>query len=189
MKTWDLVRGLLSFSLTLTSPVSIKFSKCGLYYLIGYEKKIEIYTIEGVLKSTLESKSRINKFETCILSLGSVVVYGGEDKVIRIGDMNGKILIEKTTRHQLRIKDLNILHSSSKLVTCSSEGLILMWDLERLLKCEESEEYSYEAKCRLTCVGMVMAQKPRLVKISVIQSGGESEFEEERGERVTVTLE
>jgi hypothetical protein len=103
--------------------------------------------------------------------------------------MSGKGIVGRKSRHLLRIKDLDVLEETKKLVTCSSEGLIILWDLEGLVDGKEAEEYSFEAKCRITCVSGVMAQKPRRVKVEVVQSGGESEFEEVGRERVLVTME
>ena len=61
------------------------------------------------------------------------------------------------TAHQLRIKDISAV--DNVVVTCSSEGLILAWDLSKLVKGEEAVLARYEAKCRLTCLQVVRAVK------------------------------
>ena len=174
----------------------VRWSTCGSRYLVFSDNQISIYSIEsetGPIIAKIKSRARIN-CGVCVKVRGidgdggdvDVVVYGGEDKILRVACVKtGRILINLATRHTLRIKDAAALnhppssasaHSFSALVsTCSSEGLILVWDLERILSTTttipSSEEplqdatktmsvqesahcivAEYDCKCRVTCL-------------------------------------
>lgn len=169
----------------------VRWSTCGSRYLVFSDNQISIYSIEGEngpIIAKIKSRARIN----CGVCLKvrrnddgggdvDVVLYGGEDKILRVACVKtGRILINLATRHTLRIKDAAALylppssaHSFSALVsTCSSEGLILVWDLKKILatsspsseqpqdatkimSVEESAHCivaEYDCKCRVTCL-------------------------------------
>jgi WD40 repeat protein len=169
-------------------PTMVRWSTCGSRYLVFSDNQISIYSIEnenGPIIAKIKSRARIN-CGVCVKVKWQgekedvdVVVYGGEDKILRIACVKtGRILLNLATRHTLRIKDAAALYrpsaSSSIVSTCSSEGLVMVWDLEKVLdlqpdaselqddatiihSIEESAHTivaEYDCKCRVTCLAI-----------------------------------
>ena len=195
LKCWDLSRGLLSYSMKLPSmPTMVRWSTCGSRYLVFSDNQISIYSIlqtgdsnvsnESPIVAKIQSKSRINcgvcmkmNFHQTTSSEKKeidVVVYGGEDKIVRIACITtGRILLNLATKHQLRIKDMAGLPVLGQITTCSSEGLIQIWDLEKLVdkidleatkdsslltsvdECADSIVGQFDCKCRVTCISFI----------------------------------
>ncbi len=172
LKCWDLSRGLLSYSMKLVmSPTMIRWAGDDLY-LVFSDSAIHVHSIssQGVI-AKISSKHRINAGVTLSVSIDGteqqVVVYGGEDKILRIASVHdGKDVGEVKTKHNLRIKDLARLPKTNLVASCSSDGLLLIWDIQKIIADQFSEGKEqdwivneYNCKCRLTCLEFVGGDK------------------------------
>jgi WD40 repeat protein len=188
LKCWDLTRGLLSYSLTLNRvPIQVKWFLDDIHFCISFDNMVEIHSIEtGVCVHTISLKSRINSITTSIIKGQQVVIMGGEDKMVRIYCLDGSLLASFDSTHSLRIKSMDIL--DSLLVTCGSDGTIFVWDLVMLDDIKPIQEYN--AKCRLTCIGICKARKYEKEE-ELVHEYPESDYEDVvvKKQKITVSFE
>lgn len=108
------------------------FFNSGGHYLVFHDHGIQVYSLAtGSLINSISSKSRINTSLTALLNLDSVdydvVVYGGEDKILRVRTFDGKGW-QWESGHGLRIKDIAICEGF--VASAGSEGGIKLWNLK-----------------------------------------------------------
>lgn len=171
-------------------PTLVKWAASMSLFAVFSDRTINVYsleTLDSTIVARIPSPCRINCGACMTLTSASkdneqendVVVYGGEDKILRVASLRtGKVLLSISTPHQLRIKSLSLLETTTTttgsgkvlLVTCSSEGLVCVWDIQSLysqygaaddaktITVQDASKFivfSYEAKCRLTCLKTV----------------------------------
>ncbi|KAJ3371306.1 Nuclear envelope morphology protein 1 [Kappamyces sp. JEL0680] len=169
-KCWDLSRGLLSYSLKLAqAPTMVRWAGND-SYLVFSNNAIHVHSISSQsVIAKISSRSRINAGVSLAIQLADthdptqVVVYGGEDKTLRVARVSdGSELCCIATKHSLRIKDIAHLAASSLISSCSSDGLILVWDVQKMAtdgfdvaKAGDWICGEYDCKCRLTCLEFV----------------------------------
>ena len=150
-RLWDLTRGIqVGMFRTRRIITYCEWSPCGKYYLLLQDYEIVIVCVGDETRLKLKSKSRI----TCAKFHNNEICYGGDDKMVRFVDYELKPTREFNTMHDLRVKDFGIFNQD--LVTCSSDGSIKVWDLEKLqLKGE------YKTGCRITCIMVLPSVEQR----------------------------
>jgi WD40 repeat protein len=81
-----------------------------------------------------------------------VIVIGGQDRIIKIIALDGSLVKEFDSGHGNRIKDLAIITKGDNVLccSCSSDGGVRIHDLKSGLM-----RNKYDAKVRLTCIGVV----------------------------------
>ena len=162
------------------SPIVAKIkSKSRINCGVCMKIKVPNRTTESKITATEKVETSTSQLDTYPSQTHEidVVVYGGEDKILRIADIStGQILLNLATKHQLRIKDMAGLPLLGQFVTCSSEGLIQLWDIGKLADLIDFQELSvtkeltklisieecetaiighYDCKCRLTCIAFI----------------------------------
>jgi WD40 repeat protein len=152
MRVWDMAKGNCAYTLRLKA-VGVKCGwsvESGELYAVMMDRELEIYETEsGEVVGTVKSLSRLNAMKfTKVLVKGAdgegkegkvldVVVTGCEDGTMAVWDCKGVCWAKWKSGHGSRVKDLDaavLKDGRSVVVSCSSDGGIKIWDLEKTIE-------------------------------------------------------
>ena len=179
LRCWNLVEGKAAYTLKLyrKDALRIFWNKVGNLYGIMFDREVIVYDAANPNKShTFGHKGRINDFRFIQHEGKDYIVTGNEDKKVRIYDIESeKCIAQWDNGSETRIKCIDVLENegANLLCTCSSDGIINVWDLTGifdLIEMEQEEEEKensntimkdledvepisrYKTGCRITCV-------------------------------------
>jgi len=184
LRCWNLVEGKAAYTLKLyrKDGLRIFWNKTGSLYGIMFDREVIIYDAMNPNQChSFSHKGRINDFRFIEHDGNDYLVTGNEDKKVRIYDIKGKKCIGQWDNgSESRIKCIDVMENEgvNLLCTCSSDGIINVWDLNAVfdlieMEEEENEEEEEEKKeeniimkdledvepisryktgCRITCV-------------------------------------
>ncbi|KAJ2990922.1 p21-activated protein kinase-interacting protein 1-like protein, partial [Globomyces sp. JEL0801] len=115
LKCWDLSRAVCSFSMKLSQvPTKVYWSNDGTHFAVFFDKLIQIHCLEtGEIVAKLQQQNRINSGTFVTLTMDNlehqVLVFGGEDKILRILNLKGELIASWMSGHEYRIKDMAFL--------------------------------------------------------------------------------
>ncbi|KAI8916413.1 WD40-repeat-containing domain protein [Gorgonomyces haynaldii] len=186
LRIWDLQRGLLVHTQPTVEPAQkVMFSKDGQFIVIVYDRKMQVYDLDqSIVVQNYSSPCRINGAAVSYLDK-DLIVIGGEDRIVRVLNMNLELEKEFVSGHGNRIKDLAVIQKDVVyLATCASEGTIYLWDLKKSME-NPSPIASYDCKTRITCLCLSTAEPKEKKETEKIQAP-ESDYDEPK--RVSVSF-
>jgi len=181
LRCWNLVEGKAAYTLKLYRKDALRIfsNKTGSLYGIMFDREVIVYDAMNPNQShSFSHKGRINDFRFIEHEGKDYLVTGNEDKKVRIYDVKGeKCIAQWDNGSESRIKCIDVIENEgvTLLCTCSSDGIINVWDLDAvfdLVEMEEEEEEEekkednaimkdledvepisrYKTGCRITCV-------------------------------------
>ncbi|KAL8590439.1 hypothetical protein ACOMHN_011652 [Nucella lapillus] len=172
LRLWNNITGRIAFISNLKEPAELAYwSLDGLYYVVSYGTRLEVYSVES--KCLHRSITTSQKVNSIVFVSDTVVAYGGEGK-IRNGEREKAALfftdiLEGHCLHQMetscdRIRDMSVCDNNLSLV--SSDGTVSLYAFT--VSSQESMEVELVASrtisLRLTSVAMYSPTQKRREK-------------------------
>jgi len=181
LRCWNLVEGKAAYTLKLYRKDGLKifWNKTGTLYGILFDREVIVYDSANPNQShTFSHKGRINDFRFIQHEDKDYLITGSEDKKVRLYNIETKKCIAQWDNgSKSRIKCIDVMDNEgvTLLCTCSSDGIINVWDITGafdliamemdIKEKEESEENEimkdlediepisrYKTGCRITSV-------------------------------------
>lgn len=154
VKTWNLVTGKIALKTKLSFPVDrIIWSPSGNAYAYLSERHVQVFETDGA-KIILDHSP--NKKVLCGAFLSdSKLAIAGEGSEINIFDVKDKQWTTVDTKHQPRIKDIQVVELKGRtfVASGSSDGLCCLWSFEdESIQLQTSEKTDLRITC-LTITG------------------------------------
>jgi len=151
LRCWNLVEGKAAYTLKLyrKDGLRIFWNKTGNLYGIMFDREVIVYDAANPNKShTFSHKGRINDFRFIQHEGKDYIVTGNEDKKVRMYDIEAeKCIAQWDNGSETRIKCIDVIENEgvTLLCTCSSDGIINVWDLTGMFDLIEMEQEEEEA--------------------------------------------
>jgi len=218
LRCWNLVEGKAAYTLKLYRKDGLKifWNKSGSLYGIMFDREVIIYDATNPNESnTFTHKGRINDFRFIQHEGKDYIVTGNEDKKVRIYDIKAKKCIAQWDNgSETRIKCIDVIENEGVLLlcTCSSDGIINVWDLTGIFdliemgdeEMEDKEENNdnqnenkimkdiedvepisrYKTGCRITCVSFAPPLNEKEEENEVKEEMKEEKEEENEEENI-----
>jgi protein MAK11 len=185
LRCWNLVEGKAAYTLKIYRKDALKifWNVTGTLYGIMFDREVIVYDAGNPNQSyTFSHKGRINDFRFLQHEGKDYLVTGNEDKKVRLYDIKAqKCIGQWDNGSETRIKCIDVMDNENVtlLCTCSSDGIINVWDLTGIfdlieMAAEDAEEEKekegkensgimkdledvepisrYKTGCRITCV-------------------------------------
>eukprot|EP00833_Pecoramyces_ruminatium_P009134 jgi/Orpsp1_1/1183166/evm.model.c7180000084158.1 len=184
LRCWNLVEGKAAYTLKLYRKDGLKifWNKTGTLYAILFDREVIVYDAANPNQSsTFSHKGRINDFRFLQHEGKDYIITGNEDKKVRLYNIETKKCIAQWDNgSKSRIKCIDVMDNEgvTLLCTCSSDGIINVWDITGIfdlieMEAEENEMEEkegqeenvimkdledvepisrYKTDCRITCV-------------------------------------
>ena len=193
--TWNLIKGRSAYVTNLHENADfVKWSPSGNYYLIGFFKRLDIYSVStAAIEVSLPFPGRLNE----VVFLDDVTIaVAGEMPHVEIHSIVSKSLIMKFDAHTNRVRCMALLSNQPSetdevkdvlshqcLVTASNDGFVKVWKLSKLpqenINVDEKtdatlnftydvkEEAKVDTKCRVTC--LKVHKVPEVINVDTTQ--------------------